>query len=136
MRKCAKKILYLVVFVLSRSLMVLACGHVCYLVQPTMASNTHLDSPHSDFSDGQSLLNVVACLMFHKSTVARSSVAKGKKVAKTTTTKEMRVKDFQHVFLPSKPNYFVFLQTILDQHHLLQYKVSDQCNVYHRRCLT
>ncbi|KAF8265502.1 hypothetical protein EI94DRAFT_1436561, partial [Lactarius quietus] len=50
---------------------------------------------------------------------------KGKK-AKTVTTKETRAKEFVHIFVDDEVNYLVFLQAILDNHHLSKYKVSDQ----------
>jgi hypothetical protein len=89
-----------------------------------MASDVRPGTPLGfDPSDNESILDVVACVTFH---TTRSSTTKGKKVAKKTTTKDMRAKEFKHNFVASKPNYFAFLQTILDNHHLSQYKVSDQ----------
>ncbi|KAH9000081.1 hypothetical protein EDB92DRAFT_2110736 [Lactarius akahatsu] len=57
--------------------------------------------------------------------IVRSSAAKGKK-AKATPAKDTRAKDFSYDLALSEANYYAFLQTILEKHHLLQYKVTSQ----------
>ncbi|KAI9440749.1 hypothetical protein H4582DRAFT_1811407 [Lactarius indigo] len=89
-----------------------------------MASDVPPPSPHSDFlGEPDSTFDVIARVTFHST--PRSSTAKGKK-AKSTTTKETRAKEFSYSFAPSRTNYFVFLQAILEKHHLSQYKVTSQ----------
>ncbi|KAH9027206.1 hypothetical protein EDB84DRAFT_1272810 [Lactarius hengduanensis] len=81
-------------------------------------------SPRSDsLGESESTFDVVARVTFH-STI-RSSAAKGKK-AKTTPAKDTRAKDFSYDFALSEANYHAFLQTILEKHHLLRYKVTSQ----------
>jgi hypothetical protein len=87
------------------------------------ASNTP-NSPGSDWTDIQTVFNVVARMTFHSKT--QHPAAKGKK-SKTVTTKETRAKEFQFTFAPTQDNYVLFLQTILEKQYVLQYTVSDQC---------
>ncbi|KAF8272673.1 hypothetical protein EI94DRAFT_1425070, partial [Lactarius quietus] len=70
-------------------------------------------------------LDVIAHVTFY--TKSQSS-SKGKKV-KTVTTKETRAKDFTFVVAPTKMNYIVFLQEILEKPHLTKYKVVFPCNM-------
>ncbi|KAF8264465.1 hypothetical protein EI94DRAFT_1703223 [Lactarius quietus] len=85
-----------------------------------MASDAPPDSPtNSAHFDDPIQLDVIACVTFY--TKSQSS-SKGKKV-KTVTTKETRAKDFTFVFAPTKTNYIVFLQEILEKPHLTKYKV-------------
>ena len=75
-------------------------------------------------SNGPQPLDIITRVMFH--TKSRSSASSKGKKTKTTTTKDMRAKDFSHVFAPTEDNYALFLQTILEKHHLSKFKVSDQ----------
>jgi len=91
-----------------------------------MASTANIppNSPARSFaSDGPEPLDVIARVTFY--TKSRSLSAKGKK-AKTTNAKDVRVKEFSHVFAATKSNYLAFLKTILDKHHLSKYEVSDE----------
>ncbi|KAH9030450.1 hypothetical protein EDB84DRAFT_1439094 [Lactarius hengduanensis] len=91
-----------------------------------MASDVPPPSPRSDsLGESESTFDVVARVTFH-STI-RSSAAKGKK-AKTTPAKDTRAKDFSYDFALSEANYYAFLQTILEKHHLLQYKTEADGN--------
>jgi hypothetical protein len=81
------------------------------------------DLPPDSDSEEQVPFEVVARMTFHAK--RRNSAARGKK-AKITTAKDIRSKDFQYLFAPTKDNYLAFLQIILEKHHLLQYSVSDQ----------
>jgi hypothetical protein len=88
---------------------------------PDQAPNSPAESTTSDIPLA---LDVVARVTFY--TKSRGlATGKGKK-AKTTTTKDTRVKEFAFMFTPTMINYIAFLQQILDKHHISKYKVSDQ----------
>jgi hypothetical protein len=83
---------------------------------PSPTNSVDFDAPHP--------LDIIARVTFYTKT--RSSAAKGKK-AKMTTTKEMRAKEFSHLFADTEVNYCMFLQKILDNHHLDdKYKAKEQ----------
>ncbi|KAF8270729.1 hypothetical protein EI94DRAFT_1797818 [Lactarius quietus] len=87
-----------------------------------MATPTPNSPANSSDSDSRQPLTVNAQVTFHTKT---RGTGKGKKV-KMVTTKETRAKEFVHIFVDDEANYLVFLQAILDNHHLSKYKVSDQ----------
>ena len=90
-----------------------------------MATNIPPNSPAGSLdSNDPRPLDIIARVTFHTKSRASAS-SKGKK-KKTTTTKDVRAKDFSHVFAPTEDNYTLFLQTILEKHHLSKFKVSDQ----------
>ena len=83
-------------------------------------------SPDNQNLDGPRPLEIIAHVSFY--TKSQSSTAKGKK-GKTSTTKDMRAKEFTYLFAADEHNYLKFLQVILNSHHLVKYvakHVADQ----------